>query len=405
MTGKKVGTGKMGKMGGWGSPSDFFWKDRIQIDLKEYRSSSVSAKSGQAVLKTYPGTPDFPPSFKFSFFRLAVGIAKTVLTRDPEDDDLIKQVRSSLYQLDSTIASDTSDLRLVSRFRKKYRDFSKDSRMGELAQAVSFIFAQEVLGHPIVMDFHGFLDCQGIAEMSARDAAPDFALLLKDGVRIPWLLESKGSSPNSKSFAVKSKLKEALDQCDSGDNHLFANTQPVPYCSARSFGTKLMASEETDAWPSFLAFCDPENGGEQGMPSAIRAANRYYAAWFVVAGHRGLASRVNRGRLTLLEFMNHHEEMIVGDTVYLAYRSSSKGFDLFTPLRANKKGVLPRRTPRLWLIRKDIVLALIEQDEDKLVALFEEMASQPNQALDQGFMHFRDGTLCEISDAHDEARG
>lgn len=65
---------------------------------------------------------------RFSQLRLALALAKTILTRDPSDEDLIKEVRAGLYVLDSLLDMTVANLRLTDRFRKKFRDFSKSFR-------------------------------------------------------------------------------------------------------------------------------------------------------------------------------------------------------------------------------------------------------------------------------------
>lgn len=330
---------------------------------------------------------------RFSLFRLAVALAKTILTRDPLDEDLIKEVRAALYVLDSLLDMTEADLRLSNRFRQKYRDFSKSSRMGELAQAVSFVFAQEVLGHPVVLDFHGYIRSQKIAEVSPKIRTPDFALLFHSGSHRPSLLESKGTSPIQKTTAVKSDLKDGLDQCYAGESHILAHAKPF-YRAKCSFGTLLAAAEIKDGWPSFFAFCDPERDGDEGMRDPIGAARQYYSTFLLLAGQRKLSRALFESTLRGGQLEQSCQVVQVGAVPHFVF-NSHRTYNLFTPLLAKKKGVQRRRLPIQWLVRVDIIQAIINHDSDAFTSIMIELSEKRSSVSAQGdFMDFRDGTRC-----------
>jgi hypothetical protein len=133
------------------------WHKGFELGVCEFTSASIKTTSARAAK-----AGSTVKTLRFSLFRLCVAVAKSVLTRDPTSENLVGEVWAALHTIGGTVDISQKDLRLVSGFRKKYRDFSRTGRMGELAQGISFIFAQESLRHPIVLDFAGFLASQGI---------------------------------------------------------------------------------------------------------------------------------------------------------------------------------------------------------------------------------------------------
>lgn len=373
--------------------TDFFWDNEFQLNLTEYESSSIITPNCHAKKVKSGGLVPASKKMHFSLFRLSVALAKTILTRNPTDEDLIKEVRAALYVLDSLLDVTEKDLRLTKRFRQKYRDFSKSSRMGELAQATSFVFAQEVLGHPLVLDFHGYLESQKIPEVSPKVRTPDFALLFHSGSHRPSLLESKGTSPLEKTDAVKSDLKDGLDQCYAGESHILAHAKPF-YRAKNSFGTVLVAAEIEDGWPSFFAFCDPRNDDEDGMHNPISAARWYYSAFLLLVGQRKLSRALFDSTLRVVGMQHFGRIDYINSVPYFVF-SMHRTYNLFTPLLAKKKGILPRVLPNEWLLRVDIIQAIIDEDADALTSIMENVSEEQSSINRQGdTMYFNDGTLC-----------
>lgn len=374
-------------------PIDFFWDSEFELGLAEYESSSITTPNGHAKKVQKGGLLPVSGKMRFSLFRLAVALAKTVLTRDPVDEDLIKEVRAALYMLDSLLDMTVVDLRLAHRFRHKFRDFSKSSRMGELAQAASFVFAQEVLGHPLVLDFHGYLQSQKIPEVSPKVRTPDFALLFHSGSHRPTLLESKGTSPLGKTEAVKSDLKDGLDQCYAGESHIIAHAKPF-YRAKSSFGTVLVAAEIKDAWPSFFAFCDPEKDDDKGMQDPIGAARQYYSAFLLLAGQRKLSRALFNSTLRRGQMEQSSQVEQIADVPYFVF-NMHRTYNLFTPLLAKKKGVPPRRLPDQWLVRVDIIQAIVDNNSTAFTSIMEELSKELSSIeVQRDTMIFRDGTRC-----------
>jgi len=367
----------------------------FEIEISEYQSSSITSSKSHAKKSTTSGTIHGKAVIRFSKFRLAVALAKTILTRDPKDSDLIKEVRAALYMLDSMIDTNKTSLRVCNGFRKKYRDFSKNSRTGELAQAISFIFSQEKLCYPIVMDFHGFLASQGSPESPNDYSSPDFALLAKSGDFKPSLLESKGTCPSTETNAVKGDLKDALNQCRSGLAFMLANCNPK--LGAKSmFGTQVRVAESADSWSSVFSFCDPEDRAEDA-PDPLAAARQYYSAYILITGNIELSKRLidQRG---FESAMNNLEETKLEGTTYFLLKTEQKRFNLFTPLLANQKNHKKQQTPGEWYIRKDLLIAIATHNRDLLSSALESLDVEEEQSNQSVIIFFRDGTACKIPD-------
>jgi hypothetical protein len=377
--------------------SDFFYR-QMELEITEYDSESVRSSAMHAQIKEYDASSPSPYRniIRFSFFRLAVASAKTILTRAPLDVDLIKEVRAALYMLDSMIDPKVIDFKLTNGFRKKYRDFSKTGRTGELAQAISFIFSQEILGYPIVIDFDGFLESEKIPQIDPDLKTPDFALLFKNGEKKPSLLESKGTCPPKFTNSVKSQLKMALDQCRTGECHIYANAKPT-YQIKNSFGTLISASESQDKWKSGLKFCDPEANVIETVNFPMDAARRYYSAWLVLARRPGLARKLFTSKLEIDDINIENNSTTVNNIQYIAFKPSKNKFDVFTPLLSISNDKEKRKLPKNWLIRMDILKSIINNDINAFSKIMEELSQQQvDYNNESGLIQFRDGTMCQI---------
>lgn len=365
-------------------PDQMFFRETITITIQEFSSSSVTSKKQRA---KKIGTSQL----RFSIFRLAVALAKSVLTRNPTDLDLVKEVRASFYMLDSMISSSGSDLRVCNGFRRKYRDFSKSGRTGELAQSLSFLLSQDQLDFPIIIDFDGFLESQAITPMSSDQRTPDFALLFKNGTTQPSLIESKGACPPDDSLSVKGKLKDALEQCDIADLHIATNASRR-YRVENSYGSYVRLAELNDGWNSIICFCDPTNEVTQGMAFPLDAARRYYAAWLTLSGHLDLARALINNELRS-EALQSWRIIDIGGQSFSIPISQNNPFNLFTPFLAFRKpATLREKSFPEWAIRTEVIEALVDENEDRLLALFSQ-ATRSFTDQQNGVFYFPDHTL------------
>lgn len=362
-------------------PDEIFLRDVLGVLTEEYSSSWIS------IPRARPRSIR-SSDIKFSFFRLAVATAKSILTKDPLSAQNWKDLRSAFYMLDSIVKCVDGNLRLIPEFRQRYRDFSKTARIGELAQALTFILAQDVLEYPIVCDFDAFLRTQKIPAMKWDEKTPDYALLFKGGSRNVSLIESKGSCPETSVLSPKRSLNEALKQCESADAHIRATAS---YGATRTYGTHVRFSESSDLWETVVAYCDPEEPTQLGPANPLGVLRQYYAAWLVLAGHRQYASKLMEGTLAARD-LESWTVMDVGEFSYVTLEEVSRN-TLFSPFRAFRYEHSRPTIPKVWAVRTKVMWALVDEDVDALGKLFRQK-SDIRTDVERGLVYFRDHTLC-----------
>ena len=272
-----------------------------RINLIEFTSTSVTTKNGHlAIVQRH-----YPKYLQFSSNRLAISIARAKLTRIPNSFHLYLEALSSFIRMQAIISTIPRIISFINGFRDLYRDFSRSSRIGEFAQGITYLFAQDILLKPFVNDFNGFLEARGFPTTS-RKKSPDFAIGDYHSTRIS-LLESKGSSPKTRFYKLKTRLKEALYQCDSGENHL--HTYSIPYPVYRKYASAVWIPEQSDGWDATLYFADPEGQPTIESFDPILFAKYHYASWFMLIGYHRVAEELYKGLDITLERPNKEIQM------------------------------------------------------------------------------------------------
>ncbi|MGF6370917.1 hypothetical protein OKW40_003667 [Paraburkholderia sp. RAU6.4a] len=362
-------------------PGDMFLRDYLAVTTEEYSSSSI-AKPYARVNKIDSG------ELKFSFFRLSVAAAKSILTSTPQSKTAWKQVRASFYNLDSIVEHASLNLRLTNGFRREYRDFSKTSRTGELAQAITFLLAQDALMYPVVMDFDGYLSSQGIPAIPSDEKTPDYALLFGKGTSHLSLIESKGSCPDTNIHQPKGPLSKALKQCESADNHIYSAAR---YRARNTYGTHVRFSESLDSWDTVAAFCDPEEPAANELLDPMGALRHYYSAWFVLGGYFRHAGLVARGELTDMDVKRWGTLTYQGHEYLIPDAQTSS--TMFTPFLAFRSLADQPNIPKGWAIHAKLIYAIMREDISAVHDLFSQ-GSEAQTDFEKKIVTFRDFTLC-----------
>ncbi|MEH7111566.1 hypothetical protein V7124_04180 [Neobacillus niacini] len=308
---------------------------RRSINLEEYTCVSARTKHSRLIIKTRTG----PTQLHFSALRVSVALARTILSINPRRIELAFQSMSSILSL-QTLVGNTKKLALVDDINLKFRDFSLTTRVGELAQAISYLFAQDILGKPIIVDFEGYLRSQGHYIKVDKQSSPDFVLCDSLKAKQIDLLESKGSTVNQVKNGLKSTLRVALEQCDSGKSILAAS--PIGSAVKNSFGTVVLFPEESvTSWDACVHFSDPEIETDVTVKDPLALIKYHFASWFMLIGLTeeavGLASGEN------LQMMQPIEEKIVDDKKYYILNKSHGLFpniindDFFAKIGSEKK--------------------------------------------------------------------
>lgn len=261
------------------------------VRISEYSSTDVEKKTKKGKgRRTLPAlTPTSHPALLVSPGRLAAALGKTILTINPRSLDLAFQAVVSFLGMQAWISGKDSDLRLNSGFRGSYRDFSKTARTGELAQAITFILAQDHLGFPFVSDYGGYLRSLGLVPDDTK-SAPDFVLWTTRAHKVS-LIESKGSLPSKKSTAVRTQLRDALDQARHGKDEFRRLGGPAVQ---QRFASLVRFSERGDPWGTQLHYCDPQETHGSSHESHV-PYRHYYASWFAFLGYHVTAAHLMEG--------------------------------------------------------------------------------------------------------------
>jgi hypothetical protein len=91
-------------------------------------------------------------------------------------------------------------------------------------------------------------------------------------------LEAKGDQPEAKDAGLKSKLRNALQQCASGNQILQANGARGRI--GTTFGSVTQFSQAAANWESTISFADPDETKEEYFPDPFPLLRYYYSAWF-----------------------------------------------------------------------------------------------------------------------------
>lgn len=252
-----------------------------KIKIKEYKSTSIKGKSTRDKPRKIAKSDTVHEDLCINFLKLSTAMIKANITNSTNLQEESDDIWVASLSLIGLLASTDNKINLKDGFRKKYRDFSKSSRIGELGQAINYIFAQEKLGFRYVIDFETFLNWNKLKEIKGSSSTPDYVLIGSPATQLS-VLESKGSSQKSPLTKPKlrEKLQKAMDkQCTSGVNHLMDQQ----YSISNSYASVVELAEYSESRESILHFADPEydKHKENDYTTTIR---KFYSLWLIFLG-------------------------------------------------------------------------------------------------------------------------
>lgn len=182
------------------------------------------------------------------------------------------------------------DLQVSSDFSKVFRDFSLTTRIGELAQGISFAYWKWQKGYLCISDFRPW--AAGLSSPYVGKKFPDFVMFnpLDGDVAI---MEAKGTGLDNH----KQPMQRALLQCGSALPHLAVS---------RSYGSILTLDSESPTRKGTLHIRDPENIAHITDEMKYELFRRSYASWFDITGDDELANwcRQSKGGAGKLQTFN-----------------------------------------------------------------------------------------------------
>ena len=241
-----------------------------KIPITEYSSTSITTKYKNPIsINNYA-------DLKISPLRLAIATAKCNFTRTATWIDGSFEAMSTFLRLNRMVADSTGhSFLLKEQYVNNLRDFSRTSRLGELAQGINFLLVQEVLKIPTPVDFFGY--CKQIHNVEPTGKTPDFI-----GCTNPShynLIESKGSLLSSDPD-IKGRLRDAINQCDAGEK--FLNGIDLPNAQ-RKFGALAIfdfLDPKKSNNNSSIYFCDPADDNITKEFEALPLLTFYYKRLF-----------------------------------------------------------------------------------------------------------------------------
>ncbi|WP_139559714.1 hypothetical protein [Methylotetracoccus oryzae] len=165
------------------------------------------------------------------------------------------------------------DLSVSAHFLNVLRDFSATTRIGELAQGVSYAYWQWERGYHWITDFGPWVE--GLHPPYAGTRSPDF-VMLNTAINDLAVMESKGTGSN----CHKSPMGAALRQCKDAVAH--------PSFS-RSFGSVLTLDSKNPGGVGTLHVRDPEKAAKVPIELSYYVFRRSFASWFELTGDEDMA--------------------------------------------------------------------------------------------------------------------
>lgn len=262
---------------------------RYEIDIKEYDQHAVRTPSARIhhIIPTR--------SFDVSFFRIAKLMFMSGIASDPSSVRLSLEVTANMLNLLSKLAVRERYLSLSIGCKDRYRDYKAGFYAGEMGEALSWAFIQDVLqGDPgSICDLKKFILEKGII-IPQNAVISDYCF---NSNNLLHILEAKGSWADSISHRLKGQLREGLLQNDSAANVL-QQTYPVQ----KTHVTGLWLAESGEGWNSTLHYVDPEETGKVLNEDDVRfLKNQYYSGWFAFIGLFDLAKKLNTSQKIKME--------------------------------------------------------------------------------------------------------
>lgn len=274
----------------------------VEYDRNTIKTPNVHMKS--------PQNPN-NGTLSFSSLKLNIAIGRCILSKDLTNLDLLFEASSSFMRYQTIINSSNLNLRLNKQNFELLRDFSRYSRIGELAQGVTYLFSQEYLNYPIVIDFKGFLKSKN-KNAIIQGKTPDFILQKKSNFNYS-LIESKGHYVSS-SNSTKGVLRDALKQCKDGRSNI--NSALKNYNCNKSFGVCLKLQNEQAAKNSKIQYVDPNFEKIKNDKINLETIRYHYASWFLLMGNINIYNKLLGSQYIDKEDINFGSKKKINDRYY-----------------------------------------------------------------------------------------
>lgn len=288
------------------------------LPVTEYTNTSITTKRARKVVHS-----TVHPNFSFNGWELADAIARTICSQHLNNREYWADFISNLLGLNLIIHSNQPNARLNSSRINLLRDFSRTSRIGEIAQGLTYLYLRKQQGCSIINDYKFFCLSNNIY-IPANTSTPDFVAQNSMLTTDVCLAESKGTETIS-SKSIKEKLAESMSQCTIGEAILHGEGT---YNVIKKLGFCFELSDELDTIDSKLHFVDPENPPKQSLENYM-PLRLHYATWFYMVGDFKNVDRLLNDEPIKWDPNYYHTAEINGEEYWFLYRLPNTFYKLF----------------------------------------------------------------------------
>lgn len=189
-----------------------------KIDVKEYDNITIPPKdpSKKKNWDIKKEKEDYSNSFRITYPELAFYIGLCVMTRcdkwSPEAVAFAKAYFQTIPAIvNGKIIKGDEYLTLNKENENLLRDFSKTTRVGELAQGINYFYFKKYKNVATIYDYKFFCEKK---KCKTKGKSPDYVLVYNDGTI--GLMESKGITKADPSYSIQS----GKEQCINGQSVL-----------------------------------------------------------------------------------------------------------------------------------------------------------------------------------------
>lgn len=228
--------------------------------------------------------------------------------------DVIASMLSHLNFIDST---HTNFLLSESRY-KRLRDFSKSTRVGEMAQGINALFIGKRLNFPYIIDFDLAKEkTLTTLNIQTRGKTPDFVFLDITSTKL-GLFESKGTM-NGRVSGKTGYLSKAMEQIDNVYNPCFEYAAPVctKFEDNNDVNLNLIPNDRKSSINYALSEIECTN------PKDLKLLKKlHYASWFYLIGDFNRVDAIlNENNVIPIQLEN--------DPIYVLDTDTDKGNPIF----------------------------------------------------------------------------
>lgn len=285
------------------------WKRKINTNLYNISLNPTSVSSIWDIRKE---TINSSKTFEISYFQLVVAIGKSMLSHCEKYSPEAAAFARAYFQTVPFILNEKNNYLTINYDNKDIlRDFSKTTRIGEIAQGINYFYFKNHMNVCSIYDYKLYANNYLKTKISGQ--SPDYVLVYNSGKL--GLMESKGTlKANPSEFILNGKK-----QCINGKSCLSSYISD-DYVSAVRFAT----SSKRMTRYSTLYIVDPPYEADWTETDMVKHVRNEYAKWFYFLGMEEayLALKENQNLSKAIDAITQHDEIKI-----------LKRYEFFTPER------------------------------------------------------------------------